>query len=276
MRNIHYFIIASALAMIISPLSTFAAASSTPADTSPTCNLLSSIEKLVAVKEQAEKSATSTALDAYTEILEKVIHCSIAEIESFEAKLDVLDNLSEEDSEYRSAFTLILENYKTFYEESAEELKDAATVEEVKELAAKVLAWRKENYNPQAKNIANFIFVFRGKEAIEITDARLKKISLALLDAGLLFRKENWREFNALLNKAQTNISAAKKLNGQAYTMLMEQLNPIATSSTTSTTLAATITKATITDLLKESLFDIRAAYDIFGDIGKLVKKILG
>lgn len=276
MKKLPYILIANALAFVLFPLFALAAASGAPASAQLVCNLQINIDKLIAIKDQGNKDTGDNELNAYTELLQNVFTCSITEIESFEAKLNALANLSERDTETKTVFLDNLENLKTYYQNTEEELKSTGTVEEQKQLAAKVLSWKKETYNPQVKNIANFIFVFHGKEAIALANARLRKISLTLLDAGLLFKKENWRDFNILLNKSQADIKNADKLNGQAYAILADQLNPQSTSSTATIASNTTGTKATITDTLKESLLNIKAAYEAFGEIGALVKKILG
>lgn len=272
MKKLRHIIIATAIALAASPLFAHAAsqpASSTPPEGKIACNLEASLDKLVAIRDQEEKEGSE--FDIYHEALSNVLGCSLSEIASLKDKLDATTNLNGTDSEIRDGFLHDLSGFSLYHENIATRLKEVKTVEEQKQLAAELLSWRKENYGKRAEMIASFIFVFRGKELIGTAEARLKKISLALLDTGLLFRKENWTDFNALLGEAKVHIMDAQKINTEAYEAIKNQLNPEKEVSTNLTT--ENETEKDITALLRESLLEIRKSYLKFGEIGKLVAK---
>lgn len=270
MKKLRHIIIATAIALVASPLFSYAAtqpASSTPAEGRIICNLETSLDKLVAIRDQENKDGAE--FDIYNEVLTNILGCSLSEIASLKDRLDAIENLSEADTEIRDGFLRDLMGFTLYHEEIADRLKEMKTVEDQKQFAAELLNWRKENYSEKAETIANFIFIFRGKELIETAEARLKKISLALLDTGLLFRKENWTDFNTLLSEAKAHIVGAQKINVEAYEALRDKLNPEKSANPA----MENGDEKDITALLRESLLEIRESYVKFGEIGKLVTK---
>ncbi len=271
MKKLRPTLIATTIALTALPLFSLAAtqpAGSTPATSGQGCNLQASLDKLGTIKNQEGKE--DVEFDIYHEVLTNVLVCSLSEIASFRDKLGALENLNETDTNIQGAFIKDLEGYALYYKKIAGQLEKIKTVEDQKQLAGEILNWRKENYSDRAKIIANFIFIFRGREAIEITGMRIKKISIALQGTGLLFRKENWKDFNALLNEAQSHIANAQKLNTEAYNLFKNELNPSELIEATKEETA----KISITDLLRASLLEIRESYLNFSEIGKLVTKV--
>lgn len=252
------------------------------------CDLQASLEKLSATKEQADiKTESVEEFSAYKTLLGEILGCSLLEVASLKSKLSSLKDLSEKDTAIRDEFILRLASYSLYFEEASAQLGKSENIDELKQLAAQILNWRKENYRESVKQITNFIFILQGKEAIRITDSRLKRISVGLLDAGLLFRRDVWKDFRVILNQAQEQIATANKLNNKAYELLLAELEPKPEPTATSTAVVSTPGEvgadsdkkeepATIIDLLKESLLNIKESYRLFGEIGKIVKKITG
>ena len=250
------------------------------------CDLQASLEKLSATKEQADTKVESIEeFPAYKTLLGEILDCSLLEVSSIKTKLSSLTDLSEKDSEIRDEFVLKLDDYSLYFEEASAQLEKSENIDELKKLAAQILNWRKEIYRESAKQMTNFIFILQGKEAVRITDARLKRISVGLLDAGLLFRRDVWKDFRVILNQAQEQITTASKLNDKAYDIFLEGLAPKPELTATSTAaiavpkeVSADLDKKeepeTIIDLLKESLLNIKESYRLFGEISKIVRKI--
>lgn len=238
------------------------------------CNLQKSLEVLMEIRDPKEESS------AYGTLLREILSCSFLEVQNLKARLTSIKDLEERDIEIRDNFLEELDEFELYYKTLEEQLtskeKDAV---ELKQIAAELLLWRKEYYNKSAKEIASFIFIFQGKDAIQVANTRVRKISLALLDAGLLFRRDTWKDFRVLLNEAQQHIDKASKLNTEAYNLFAHELE--ATQTTSTPTLAPLPEESekstpTVTDLLRESLTEIREAYRAFGEISKIVQKILG
>ena len=250
------------------------------------CDLQASLEKLSATKEQADTKVESIEeFPAYKTLLGEILDCSLLEVSSIKTKLSSLTDLSEKDSEIRDEFVLKLDDYSLYFEEASAQLEKSENIDELKKLAAQILNWRKEIYRESAKQMTNFIFILQGKEAVRITDARLKRISVGLLDAGLLFRRDVWKDFRVILNQAQEQITTASDLNNKAYALFLTELEPKPEMTATSTAAIAAPEEVsadldekeepeTIIDLLKESLLNIKESYRLFGEISKIVRKI--
>lgn len=244
------------------------------------CNLQSSLEALTVAKEDGS-AKKEDELETYKTLLEKVFACSLFEVQNLKTKLEALRDLNLNDTALRDEFLATLGEFELYYLDAKEEFEtEEKDITELKQFALKLLTWRKEHYSESAKRVANFIFIFQGRSAVGIADTRLKKISLALLDAGLLFRRDTWKEFRILLNEAQEHIKNAEKLNREAYELFTTELEAAQATSTPETAAIPEkeekAKKLSVTDILKESLTEIRETYKIFSEIGKIVKKILG
>lgn len=281
MLNRFKIIIASISLVSTLPFAAYAA----DASAKPTvCDLQASLEKLSAPKEQADaKTENIEEFTTYKALLGEILDCSILEIDNLKSKLSSLKDLSEKDTAIREEFILKLAGYSLYFEEVSAKLEKSENISELKQLAAQILNWRKEYYRESARQITNFIFILQGREAVRITDARLKRISVGLLDAGLLFRRDVWKDFRIILNQAQEQITAAGTLNSRAYELFLAELEPEPEQTATSTAIAAPEEAGviaekeepvTIIDLLKESLLNIKESYRLFGEISKIVKKI--
>ena len=267
-------IVAAVIAGLVLPFINLQAAETNPASKPETIKEVGQlVDDLTALKSNgdlsdAEKEQQEIAIRA--EALAKILYLSKLEIKDFQIKLDGLNLDKIREQEIKKQFMELLKTYEEYYQVLENKLKEGLALWEVKELTKNLQEWRRGNYGRKVALIANFIMVFKEKDALETADARLEKIisDLKKLESAKLIQREALQSY---LNASIQQLSRAKLLNKKASDLLFSA------ASATFSTAPAEIGKKTedAKQLIKESFYEIKSAYQSFLEISKRVKQQL-
>ncbi|MDP3999582.1 MAG: hypothetical protein Q8P76_03255 [bacterium] len=267
-------IVAAVIAGLILPFINLQAAETNPAAKPETIKEVSQlVDDLTALKSNGdlsdlEKERQEIAIR--TEALAKILYLSKLEVRDLQVKLEGLNLDKIREQEIKKQFMELLKTYEEYYQVLENKLKEGLALWEIKELTKNLQEWRRGNYGQKVSLIANFIMVFKEKDALETADARLEKImsDLKKLESAKLIQRETLQSY---LNASIQQLSRAKLLNKKASDLLFSA------ASATFSTAPAEIGKKTedAKQLIKESFYEIKSAYQSFLEISKKVKQQL-
>lgn len=226
-------------------------------------------------------------LAARKQALEKIFDLTLLEDNDLKNKLLSLKGLGEGQKNIQQALLDFLAENGSAYKELQNRLEKIESSEDAKQLATDFKNWRHNVYNPKVEKILSFTLVFQQQKTLGIANDRLKKIrsDLLRLEDAKIIKKE---DAAGLVKKASDNLEEAEKLNNQAEILvtkiLYEEFFPIApTSNQTDIDNPEAIklytadnpnekTGPTVKKLIEDSLREIKTAYRLFLDIGKIVR----
>jgi len=260
------------------------------------------------------REKTGLELDAKITLLDSIISCSKEEVAEIGSILKDLKNLSEEDAKTRDLLISKLDEFSSYFNKQGEAFDEIKyhknNSDEISSLAEDIFSWRQTSYAPFIKNAVNFSFFFKQNNIISVAKSRYDKISTSLKRMLSI----NNKDVTSLLNLSSDKIKQAVDLNNQAFSLIKNNLNflfatptpeiltssasttPSLSSSQVTTTVSiisskdsssATTTPDSLPDnkekpallpenLIKQSLDNIKSAYEDFFKISKVVQKILG
>jgi len=243
-----------------------------------------SVNELLTVRDDTSLSDEDKLLKEFElrkKILSEVLTLSIDEVAKLTAKVDALPEFAENsrEKELRDEFKAVLETYTAYYTEQSKKLAELTKIDETKSLAQEIKDYRDNIYNPQIQKIVNFVLLFYNDDVLKIANTRLDKISadikklekLGYIKAGI---------FASELKLAAETLSAARALLEEAKSAVLTTPKPEEET--------ALETRATPTEekeaqppiepnkLVEDSLNKVKSTYDIFLQISKDLRKLLG
>lgn len=299
----------SRLALTLLILGSFLALSpSTLAASSESCQIDEKLDNLLSAKDNLELSEEEKVAQEFTarqNLLSTIISCSLSESKDIKEKISSLPNLTETEASIQKSYLSDLDSFISYYESQNKIFeKISEDQDKVRQLAQEILEWRQKEYNPKIKNIVDFSFIFKQREIISTAKNRLDKIKTSL--SSLLSISSP--QVNRLIKSAETHINQSVSLNNSAHNLHLEKyqessalesststpkassplfkaaipapnsiLSEISTSTATSTSeTVPPLTEPTSRDLVRQSLQEIKSAYDDFFEVSKAVKILLG
>jgi|GEM_PF-1357920 len=250
------------------------------------------INDLVSAKDEKRQTETPIRLDT----LKKAVSLAIDEAKDLRVKLIGLDNLSSDYETWKikksDEMKNMIETLDVFKEKHEEiEKSEEITDEQIKKLGEEIKNWRKEIYLPLSNEIQNYFLTVEEDKTIEVAENRSNKIEADV--TKLEKRKKNTAALKKLLEKADTEITTAKKINKEAKALFEDLYFPKPIPSTTSTITivdkkieatstiietdegAVIIQPKSVRDLVKDSSDKVRSSYKIFIEMSNLVRKLL-
>ncbi len=240
-----------------------------------------SINELLTVRDdisltEAEKLVKD--LEARKKILSEVLSLSLDEISKLTAKINNLPVFTEgsPEKELREEYKANLETYTAYYTEQSKKLAALTKIDEAKNLAQEIKDYRDKTYNPQVQKIVNFVLLFYNEDVLKVANARFEKISADIKKLGKLgYLKAG--AFTNELKLAAENLSAAR-------TFLEEAKNAVLAGQPESEklTLKDAATRGQEqppvepNKLVESSLNKVKNTYEIFLQVGKDIRKLLG
>ena len=243
-----------------------------------------SVNELLTVRDDTSLSEEDKLLKEFElrkKILSEVLTLSIDEVAKLTAKVDALPEFAENsrEKELQNEFKAVLETYTAYYTEQFKKLAELTKIDETKSLAQEIKDYRDNIYNPQIQKIVNFVLLFYNDDVLKIANTRLDKISadikklekLGYIKAGI---------FASELKLAAETLSAARALLEEAKSAVLTTPKPEEET--------ALETRATPTEekeaqppiepnkLVEDSLNKVKSTYDIFLQISKDLRKLLG
>lgn len=241
--------------------------------------IMGRISSLLSIRDNKELSASEKQLQelqARKDTVSKIYDLTLMEQNDLTARLEGLKGLNEAQEKMRDSLTAQMTENENSFTQIRSRLEAAKTAEEVKQLANDFKNWRTQVYDPKVRKVVAFTFVFQEKNVIEIARQRLEKISNDLED-----RKdslgENREAAEELFHKASENIRNAEELHGQAKILIMVALTnqaDLAGYRTAPKNILSEIARdmSDSKNFTEQSFSNIREAYKLFLEIGKLLK----
>lgn len=227
-------------------------------------------------KELSAEEKRQQELQARKETVSKIYDLTLMEQNDLIARLEKLEGLNETQEKMRVSLTGQLTENENSFNQIRNRLEAAKTADEVKQLATDFKNWRTQVYDPKVRKVVAFTFAFQEKNVIEIARQRLEKISTDLKDRGESLG-ENKDMAEGLLQKASGNIRNAEELHSQAKILIMVALtnqanltNPKTMTKNVANEIARDMSDSK--DFTEQSFQNIREAYKLFLEIGKLLK----
>lgn len=265
------------------------------ADTQPQTSTTSSLEDSLLQLQNARNDASLSQQDrvfseitARENIISEVLNLSLKEVTSTRAELNSLPAFATTTKVF--AFqNQYLNNlnyfYNFFYTESLKlnlietsyDQYSETTNTSLKNLAAEIANFRESRYDNSMNDILNFYLVYYSQSMISAANTQLNAISqnISQLEAGNFISQG---EFDQQINEINTLLQSAADLTAAAKEMILyPQTESASTSTTTLNVSSATSTPITATpsQLVTQSLSDVKQAYGIFLDIGMQLRNIL-
>lgn len=222
--------------------------------------------------EEKQRQELQTRKDAVSRIYD----LTLMEQNDLLDRLTGLKGLNGTQEKMRGSLTDQLTENENSFNQIHDRLEAAKTAEEVKQLATDFKNWRTLVYDPKVRKVVAFTFVFQEKNVLEIARQRLEKISKDFSD-----RKDSLGEnkllAESLFEKASAGIKNAEELHGQAKILIMVALTNQAGITNAKSTMKNVLSEIArdMSDSKKfteQSFQNIREAYKIFLEIGKLLK----
>jgi len=215
-------------------------------------------------------------LQVRKETLEKIFDLTLLEDQDLKDRLTAPQNLSDNQKKIQKALLGQLAENENAYKEMRGRLETIETIKEVKQSAADFKNWRNTVYNPKVEKILSFTLAFQQKNTLETANNRLVKIKsdLKKLEDAKIIKKE---DTSALLKKAGANLNSAGALNKEAENLaadiLMKEFFPNKPKAVLADPEEAQLNLSEVKELIEDSLNQIKTAYRIFIEIGKLVRE---
>lgn len=261
------------------------------AENTGTTALEKSLDELLTTKDDVflfPEEKLAKEITARTNILKDALNSSLSEAANLTVKIEALPKFKEtsKESDLKNKFLEELKGHETYYNEQREKL-DSLTKEadanenlneQLKNSIAELKNYREKAYNPRFQKMVDFVFLHYNADVLKMAKTRLDKISA---DAKKLekykFIKQGY--LNPFLEKTAKLIGDADNLQGKASDLILYPSLPDEESGKIENLPASdanTTPQPTPRELMETSLDNIKAAYDIFLQISKDVRKILG
>jgi len=286
-KNFKYAALAGIVALL-SPIFALAAdkaasstASSSDAGTADqTCELNQALDTLLAIKDSNidTQLKAQAELDARKKLLEQTVICSENEMGSLRDRVNGLSLSSDNEKNLKDSILKDLDAAASYYKEQDKKITDKASLDDVKQQANDVLAWRASFYNPLVLKVNDFYLITAGGQSIKTAESRFQKIQNTLNALGL----GNVEKIQSLLNDSAGDIRDAKEASKEASGLFWNNINnPSSTPTTTTLSVDASSSPTSTTEktplsLMQTALLKIKAAYNNYLTISDVVKKILG
>jgi len=203
------------------------------------------IDKLIKAKD--ENSHFDVAL--CIELFKEATNLSITEAKNLKIKLIALDKIENERLiNWKGEVIEELNEIISYYEnikENASENESSLVLEEIQQMAVDFKTWREENYIPLQDEIQNLLLIKKEKEALQISNRRLEKISNDII----ILERAGFSQIDELKNmfeNAEKLIENAEIENEEAMKLFITEnttpLKPIIEETATSTETQSTST----------------------------------
>jgi hypothetical protein len=191
----------SSLAAAASPAPS--AGSGTPAGP---CDLSKPADQLSTLKTETA-DAPKTELKLRIDLLAGTLACAQSEIDGVRNGLNGLSLQSDDDTKLRDGFLTDLQAASDFYAEQGAALENLRSIQETRDVAATIQAWRDAHYLRTIWEANEFIALQKNEGLIETADARRAQIEtlvapLKLIDAN---------ELNPLIDDVHHSIDTARQ-----------------------------------------------------------------
>lgn len=244
-----------------------------------------SLDELLSIRDDtslSEEEKLGKELEIRKEILSEVLSLSLDEVAKLSAKLDGLPEFAKDSREktLQDEFKADLENYTAYYEGQSKKLTELTTIDEAKTLAQEIKEYRADTYNLRIKETVNFVLIFYNEDVLKIATTRLDKISADIKKLEKLGYLKSGA-FDSKLKEAADILNAAQLLQKEAKSAILTPPDEIQNTDETQNT-EGVVGEPVVEEpigpdkLIEESLGKVKSAYDIFLQIGKDLRKILG
>jgi len=203
------------------------------------------IDKLIKAKD--EDSHFDVAL--CIELFKEATNLSMTEAKNLKIKLIALDKIENERLiNWKDEVVEKLNEIIGYYEnikENASENESSLVLEEIQQMAIDFKTWREENYLPLQDEIQNLLLIKKEKEALQISNRRLEKISndITILEQAGFSQID---ELKNMFENAEKLIENAEVENEEAMELFITEntapLKPIIEEIATSTEIQSTST----------------------------------
>jgi hypothetical protein len=232
-----------------------------------------SVEDLLAIRDDdalsdAEKLANE--LETRRVILNDILNLSTDEVANLKGKLTKLPDFDKGSLEYdlTSGYLNDLDAYGAYFDAEKQKTADAASLDDVRTLAAEIKAYRASEYSTKIQQIFTFTLLYYNEGVIKIAENRLEKVTS---DVGKLERLGLIKpsSMHSQLDSAASLISEASKLQDKARSEIL-------TGEATDVESDDVAVPPSPRELLEKSLNEVKDAYGVFLQIGKDIRKTLG
>ncbi len=241
-------------------------------------------------------SSLSTSDKTYSEVTARenivsvVLNLSLNEVSSTQAEMNSLPSFATSTREYalQQEYLNQLNDFNNYFYGEWQKLNDIetsydqyspSTNKTLKKLAAEIADYREHYYDQRIGSMLNFYLVYYSESMIFTANSQLNAVSTNInqLEAGNYITQG---EFDQQLNEINTLLQSAADLTAAAKEMILypESLSATSTSSaglSPTGSVSGTPATATPSDLITQSLSDIKQAYGLFLGIGAQLKNIL-
>ena len=241
-----------------------------------------SISKTALAK--GEKTEESLDLETRKKILTKIIDTAQSEINGLKEKLNSFD-VNEDWQKIRDEFLNNLSNLQSYYQTLEEKFSGEITIEDIKIMAKELKDRREKNYTSELKKITNMILIFETEDILKIVNGRMNKISADVkkLAKQNLIKTDVLKIYLSQAEKHLKNAEGYKKDAKDLYFKTIDGILGITEQQEATSTEKETIIKKedmteiqdSIRNLIKESIMELRATYDIFFKMNDRIKKYL-
>lgn len=224
-----------------------------------------------------EKDVYVTDLEVRKEILRQILQFSLSEIDNLKTILSKVDAENDQWQKIKDNYLKTLDEFETYYNKIQEKINNGGlTLSEIKNIASDLKDWRENTYSPQLNNIVNMALLFQNEDMLKTAFSRLDKIfnDLKKLSKQNLIKTDSLKVYfdqaNRLLNEAKNNTANAKVLflkiefpdESQASGKTAEDIE-----------IESVQNRETLRNLIKESLKNLKSAYEIFFQMNSAFKK---
>lgn len=246
-----------------------------------------------------EETLDTLTLEQRTAILKEIVSASQDEVKNLAEKLATLE-LNDDWSLARELFMTKLATSSEYYTSLEKQLEQKTiTLEEVKVIAKDLKDWRETVYTPELMIAGNMILIFQTDDVRRIVQARNEKIAsdVKKLDRQKLVNTDTLKKY---LAQADRSIKNATVLNARAKAIYFkeiieplqpkalkdsEQEPPVENTPTPDTIqpeeakIVPSVAKAMadkqdeIRELAKESLKELKTAYELFFKMNDRIRK---
>lgn len=241
----------------------------------------SSVNELLTVRDNTSLSETKKLvkeLEIRKKILNEVLSLSLDETNKLAAKINNLPVFAADsrEKELRDEFKAVLEIFIAYYTEQFKKLAEFTKIDETKKLAQEIKDYRDNIYNPQIKKLASFLLLFYNEDVLKVANIRLDKISADIkklekrgyIKAGI---------FTSKLKLAAEILSAAETLLEEAKNAVLNPPEPEELILETRETIEKEEQSLIEPNkLVEDSLNKVKSVYDIFLQVSKSLRKLLG
>jgi hypothetical protein len=234
-------------------------------------------------------------------ILKEIVASAQDEVTTLTDKLNALQ-LDDAWSIAKDHFISTLATSSDYYAKLSERInQEDISLDEVKSIAKDLKDWRESTYTPELKEVGNLILIFQTENVRSIVEVRDVKISndLKKLDRQKLINTDTLKKY---LSQAETSIKNAKALNNKAkdlyfaasvsplqpkdaltkagrqieiQTLLEETISSDGDPENPSSPATDTVVDVqdTIRELAKNSLMELKTAYELFFKMNDRIRK---